>query len=331
MSETMRAIRLTGPGGYEVLTVSEAARPEARPGWVRIQVKAFGVNESEVTSREGGSSVDFSYPRILGIEAAGVVDQVADGSRFQVGDQVVAMMGGMGRSIDGSYAEYTVVPQEHVIGFTSALPWETIGALPEMFQTAHGSLTTGVGLQRGQTLLVHGGTSSVGLSATTLAHDLGAKVIATTRNPARADLLHRYGADEVVVDDGEPLARRIREKHPDGIDAVLELVGLDRLPDALNCLRRGGTGCFTGAVNGVWTLPGFDPMQLIPSGVRLTSYAGEAADLAAEAFSHQLEAIAAGRIIPPIAATFHGLEQVAQAHQALEEGHGLGKRVVVLD
>ena len=139
MSGTMRAIRLTGPGGYDVLAVSDAPRPEAKSGWVRIQVKAFGVNESEVTSRQGGSSADFSYPRILGIEAAGIVDQVAPGSRFHVGDQVITMMGGMGRSIDGSYAEYTVVPEEHVIGFTTTLPWETIGALPEMFQTAHGS------------------------------------------------------------------------------------------------------------------------------------------------------------------------------------------------
>jgi NADPH:quinone reductase-like Zn-dependent oxidoreductase len=331
MSETMRAIRLTGPGGYDVLAVSDVPRPEAKSGWVRIQVKAFGVNESEVTSRQGGSSADFSYPRILGIEAAGIVDQVAPGSRFHVGDQVITMMGGMGRSIDGSYAEYTVVPEEHVIGFTSTLAWETIGALPEMFQTAHGSLTTGVGLQRGQSLLVHGGTSTVGLSAITLAHDLGARVLATTRNPARADLLRHHGADEVIVDDGEPIASRIRVEHPDGIDAAIELVGLDTLPDTLASLRRGGTCCFTGALNGAWTLPDFDPLQLIPTGVRLTSYAGQASELSADAFSDQLDAIAAGRIIPPIGATYHGLEQVAHAHQALEEGHALGKHVIVLD
>ncbi|MGH3802485.1 MAG: zinc-binding dehydrogenase, partial [Pseudonocardiaceae bacterium] len=123
------------------------------------------------------------------------------------------------------------------------------------------------------------------------------------------------------MDNGEPIAPRIRKNHPDGIDAVIELVGLDKLPDALASLRRGGTCCFTGALNGAWTLPDFDPLQLIPTGVRLTSYAGQASELSADAFSHQLDAIAASRIIPPIAATYHGLDQVGLAHQALEEGH----------
>ena len=119
MVDTMQAIRLTGPGGYDALTISEVPKPSLEPGWVLIGVKAFGVNESEVTSRRGESGPDFAFPRILGIECAGVIDAVAPESRFSPGQQVVTMMGGMGRAIDGSYAEYVLVREENVIPSSS--------------------------------------------------------------------------------------------------------------------------------------------------------------------------------------------------------------------
>jgi NADPH2:quinone reductase len=330
MADTMRAIRLAGPGGPETLTVTEMPTPQVKPGWVRIRVKAFGVNESEVTSRKGEASADFSYPRILGIEAAGVIDATPSESGLRVGQSVVTMMGGMGRSFDGSYAEYVLVPEGQVIPFTSDLPWDTIGALPEMFQTAYGSLTTGLALQPRQTVLIRGGTSTVGLSAIALAHDLGATAIATTRSADREALLREHGADQVVIDTGH-LADKIRDLHPAGVDAALELVGLDVLPDTLRAVRQGGTGCFTGAVGGVWTLDEFSPMEMIPTGVRLTTYAGEAIDLPATVFAHQLDAISQRRIRPAIAHVYRGLEQVASAQTDLETGHTPGKHVVVLD
>ena len=329
MPETMRAIRLTSPVDLDGLIVSDVPIPEVRPGWVRIRVMAFGVNESEATSRKGESSPDFTYPRILGIECVGIVDAATDNSALKVGQQVATMMGGMGRAIDGSYAEYTLVREEDIIPFSSDLPWRVLGALPEMFQTAHGSLHTGLALKPGQSVLIRGGTSTVGLSAIALAHELGGHVIATTRNPARADLLRQHGADEVLIDNGS-LADQVRKTHPQGLDAALELVGLDVLPDTLRTLRLGGTGCFTGALSGVWTLENFSPFALIPNGVRLTRYAGQASDLPADVFATQLDAIAAGRISPAIAATYHGLDGVADAQRALESGHTPGKHVVTL-
>src|SRR6476646_1846674 len=154
---TMRAVVLDAPGPPEALQIRELRVPEPQPGWVLIQVKAFGLNRSELHTRLGLAQ-GVTFPRLLGIEATGVVAG-APGGEFAVGQQVMTMMGGMGRTFDGGYAEYTCVPAAQVIPFSSTLDWSTLGAVPEMLQTAYGSLTIGLDMQPGQTLLIRGGTS----------------------------------------------------------------------------------------------------------------------------------------------------------------------------
>lgn len=326
---TMRAVVVTRPGGLDALEIKDVPVPVRKPGWVRIRVKAFGVNESEVTTRKGESDAEVTYPRVPGIEGVGVVEEADGAGGLRPGQQVATMMGNMGRSFDGAYAQYVTVPAAQVIPFETNLPWEVVGALPEMFQTAYGSLTTGLGLRAGQTLLIRGGTSTVGLSAATIAKDLGATVLSTTRSPGRAGELTAVGVDHPLVDDGT-LADQVRALLPDGVDAALELVGCSVLADTLSTVRRHGTVCFTGALAGQWTIPDFTPF-MIPSGVRLTSHAGEAADLPTDVFAHQLQAIAAGRLKVPVAKVYHGLEQVRDAQADLESGTTPGKHVVVLD
>ncbi|MFJ9180604.1 alcohol dehydrogenase catalytic domain-containing protein [Streptomyces sp. NPDC102360] len=323
---TMRAVVVTRPGGLEALEIKDVPVPVRKPGWVRIKVKAFGVNESEVTTRKGESDPEVTYPRVPGIEGVGVVDEA---SGLRPGQQVATMMGNMGCSYDGAYAQYVTVPATQVIPFETSLPWDLVGALPEMFQTAYGSLTRGLDLKAGQTLLIRGGTSTVGLSAAGIAKDLGATVLSTTRSEARARELRAAGVDHPLVDNGT-VADQVRELMPDGVDAALELVGCSVLPDTLHTVRRHGTVCFTGALAGQWTIPDFSPF-MIPGGVRLTSYGGEAADLPADVFAHQLQAIAAGRLNVPVAKVYHGLEQVRDAQADLESGATPGKHVVVLD
>jgi NADPH:quinone reductase len=204
MMSQMKGIVVERAGGPEVLQIRTVPVPELRPGWILIKVKAFGLNRSEIFTRLGDSP-DVKFPRILGIECVGIVDAASPDTGIMVGQPVAALMCGMGRQYDGGYAEYTLVPAENVIPITntSNLPWETLAAIPETFLTAWGSLVEAMDVRSGQTLLVRGGTSSVGMAAITIAKQLGLIVVSTTRNKNKIDALHKNGADYVVIDNGQ--------------------------------------------------------------------------------------------------------------------------------
>ncbi|USQ68563.1 zinc-binding dehydrogenase [Companilactobacillus allii] len=328
MDNKMKAIRISQKSSTKELVPESVDRPVIKPGYVVIKVKAFGVNESEVTSRKGESSADFSFPRILGIEGVGVVAEVGENSSFEVGQKVATMMGGLGRSIDGAYAEYTQAKEENVIPISTDLDWGTIGALPEMLQTAYGSLSRGLDLQKNETLLIRGGSSTVGLMAASLAKYLGAKVISTTRHSESLTTLEKYGATYPLLDDKD-FEKNMHQIMPDGVDKVLELVGTTSLLQDINFLKEGGKLCFVGALSGKWTLDEFSPF-MIPTGTFLTSYAGEANDLPAKVFNDILKEVEQDKLAVPIAKVYHGLAEVGQAQENLESGKYSGKHVVVL-
>jgi NADPH:quinone reductase len=330
----MRAVVLSQPGGPENLVLSTVPLPQPRPGWVRIAVRAFGLNRSELHTRLGLSK-GVSFPRVLGIEAVGVIDELPadapgdhDGSLTR-GQQVATVLGGMGRVFDGGYAEYVVVPRQQVIPFSSTLSWAVLGAVPETLQTAQGSLSIGLDLQPGQTLLIRGGTSALGLAAAALAKDRGATVLATTRQPERAAALRAHGVDHVIVDDGR-VALAVRAIVPAGVDAALELVGTPTLPDTLRATRVHGTVCFTGMLSNRWTVDEFYPIDYIPRGVRLTAYAGGADDLPAPVLQAYLDRLAAGHLaIGPLHT--YTLDDIPRAHADLEHNRVFGKLVGVID
>jgi NADPH:quinone reductase-like Zn-dependent oxidoreductase len=319
----MRAIVLDAPGPADALTVRELPVPTPAAGWVLIKVKAFGLNRSELHTRLGLAS-GVTFPRVLGIEAVGVVAE-SPGGEFPVGQQVAAMVGGMGRTYDGGYAEYTCVPASQVIAFRSELAWATLGAVPEMLQTAYGSLTVGLDAQPGQSILIRGGTSSVGMATALLAKQRNITVLSTTRNPTKSAALTNIGVDHVLIDDGN-IATHVREIVPGGVDGALELVGTPTLPDTLRSTREHGVVCFTGMLSDVWTVPDFYPIDYIPNGVRLTAYGGDAQDLPPQVLQGFLDAVSAGESVP--VDHVYEFDQIVEAHAAMEAGEAAGKLVV---
>ena len=323
----MKAIVAEKPGSPEVLHLKEIPRPTSKSGWVLIEVKAFGLNRAELFTRQGDSP-GVEFPRVLGIECVGLVVEAPD-TPFTPGEKVAAIMGGMGRQFDGGYAEYTLVPASSVFSIKTDLDWATLGAIPEMFQTVWGSLTLGLEIQAGQTLLIRGGTSSIGMTTTRLAKEMGLTVLATTRNPQKADKLRANGVDHVVIDDGR-IHQKVREIVPNGVDRVLELVGTVTLRDSLKCAAAGGIVCMTGILGNEWTIKDFTPMGDIPTGVKLTSYAGIADYLDLQLLQKFVDDVATGRQQVNLDRTFR-IQEVQTAHRYMESNQATGKLVVVID
>lgn len=320
----MRAVVLDAPGPPEALRIRDIPIPEPVPGQVLIRVKAFGLNRSELHTRLGLAE-GVVFPRVPGIEATGVV-AACPGGEFEPGQQVVAMMGGMGRTFDGGYAEYTCVPVAQVIPFISNLDWPLLGAVPEMLQTSYGSLTVGLDAQPGQSILIRGGTSSIGMATAVLAKQRGMTVLSTTRSVGKADALTKIGVDHVLVDDGQ-IAASVRAILGDGVDTALELVGTPSLPDTLRATKVHGVVCFTGMLSNQWIVEKFYPIDYLPRGVRLTAYGGDAGDLPGEVLQRFLDAAATGAATIPIDRVFT-LDRIQQAHAYMESGDATGKLVV---
>ncbi|RKE22186.1 zinc-binding dehydrogenase [Streptomyces sp. TLI_171] len=328
MSAEMRAAVCVRAGGPEVLEVHGRPVPEVREGWSLVRVKGAGLNRSELRTRQGHSP-SVRFPRVLGIECVGVVAASTDPG-LPVGQTVAAVMGEMGRAFDGGYAEYALLPNPLLMPITSTLPWEVLAALPESYLTAQGSLDAlGVAPGDGGRLLIRGGTSSVGMAAAAIAAGYGLRTAATTRSPAKAAALAKSGVDHVLLDDGAPLGPAVRAFWPEGPDHVLDLVGAATAVDSLHLVRRGGTVCVSGSLSG-WLIQDFEPIAMIPSGTRLTSFhsdtmKGAAGAAVLQRIVHEVEA---GVHRPRVDRVF-ALDGIAAAHRYMEEDRAVGKVVLL--
>ena len=337
LPEKMKAVVLTEPTKAEEVRLTDCPVPQVRPGWVLVKVRAFGMNHSEQILRRNEIRADYiQKPLIPGIECVGEIADPSDSS-FQKGQRVAALMGGMGRSFNGSYAEYALLPARHVFAVSSDLSWEKLAAVPETYFTAWGSLFEGLRLRPEDTLLVRGATCALGYAAIQLAKALGCRVIATTHKESRLPLLAE--ADEAVLDTGRleetlpgaafPGTVRPRATSPgvtrSGITKALELVGPKTLPDTLRCVEKGGIVCNTGILGGVYALNGFDPIKDIPNGVYLTGFYsnGPTQEIMDEIFSF----LTVHRLQPCVGKCFD-FSEIREACKAQDTGAVNGKIVV---
>lgn len=326
----MKAIVINGCCKAEDLHVTELPVPTVRPGWVLVKIHAAGLNHSEALLRIFEADQDhINTPVVPGIECVGEIAAVpasrpgAPESRFGIGDKVIALMGGMGRSFDGSYEEYALLPARNVFKVDTDLDWLSLAAIPETYYTAYGSLTEGLRLTNHDTLLVRGATSTVGQAAIQLAKAIGATVIAACRREDSFEKMRAIGADSCTIDD-EQLSKKPLPAVP---NKVLELVGPKTLHDSLLCVSRPGYVCSTGILGNVFAVSQFDPIKYIPNGVYLTGFFS---NYPTQEAIDRLFSLIREHLIRPLYSKVFTLEEIAQAHAILEKGGAGGKMILQL-
>jgi len=319
----MRAIVRRRFGGPEVLELAEQPRPHPAHGQVLIHVHAFGLNHAELYMRRGDWG---SVAPVSGIECVGTVAE-DPGGRFKPGQTVLAAMGGMGRSIAGSYAEYVAVREANVVPVESSLPWQRLAMVPESYGVAWSCLKQCLDLQAGQRLLVRGANAALGRAALDLARWLGARTTATTRSAGQAGALRDLGAERVII-----AGVSLDVAEAGHFDAVLDLLGNSSLRDSLRLAIPGGRVCLAGFLGGLAPLAAFNPLADMPSTVQLSFFGscnfGEAGHaLSAIPYQEIVDAIAGGKLQASPARVF-GLDEVAAAHALMEQGAANGKLVI---
>jgi len=316
----MKAIVVKKAGGPKVLKYKEVPIPKLKPGWSLIKVKGFGINHSEIFTREG-KSPSVKFPRILGIECVGVVAQ-STSDKLKEGEKVISIMGEMGRAFDGSYAEYVLLPNEQIYPVSTELDWADLAAVPETFYTAYGSLKT-LKLNDNDDVLIRSGASGVGIAALRLikAKHPDTKVTGSVRSMKKEKMLLDAGYDAVIKDKNGKL------KTDDRYSKVLELVGPATLKDTFNHVIPEGIVCNTGELGGQWYMDGFDPIADIHNGAYLTSLSS--GEVTSSKLNEMLDYIKNYHVEVAPTKVFK-LNEVKEAHEYLESGDNLGKVVVVL-
>ena len=326
--EGMRAIILKGFGGLDSLVYTDIPKPLPKVGEVVIKVRGFGINHAEMHMRRGEWA---EAAEVSGIECVGIVDS-CPGGEFPVGAKVAALMGGLGRTINGSYAEYTRVRAANVALIESELPWSDLAALPETYATAWTCLFRNLNLAARQTLVLRGATSSFGQAALKLAVAAKARVIATTRSPKRFSMLESLGASRVELERPDLAAHLAESKQ---IDAVLDLVGNSTILDSLDMLRRGGAACLAGWLGGLDPIGDFNPLLRMASGVNLNFFGSfvfgtpgfPLSDVPLQDIARQ---VADGKLDAKPSRVF-SFDQIHEAHRVMEAEEAGGKMVVVMN
>lgn len=320
----MKALVLENSTKVEDLKLSDIDIPKVKDDWVLVKVMAFGMNHSEALFRQ--FEIDnpaFKKPVVPGIECVGIVEDSSN-SDLSKGDKVIALMGGMGRTFNGSYEEYVLLPKKNVFKVNTKLDWIHLAAIPETYFTAWGSLFECLQLKEKDSLLIRGGTSALGIASIILAKSLGCRVLVTVRSDKHNELLEYLGVDKIIIDTDNSIKDKIGEK----VDKILELVGPLTVPESLKLLNKGGICCSTGILGNVFTLDKFDPIKEIPNGCYLTGFYSNYPTQ--ETIDEMMTFIDDYEIIPEIGKVY-SFDDVIEYSRDLENGKTNGKGIVVVD
>ncbi|MBI3561549.1 MAG: zinc-binding dehydrogenase [Gammaproteobacteria bacterium] len=264
----MQAMVIKQYGGTDQLCIEEVPLPKPNKDEILIRVRAFGINRAETYMRRG---LWGDVAKVSGIECVGEVEDDPSG-RLTPGQKVAAIMGGMGRTRNGSYAEFTCVPAANVFALQTNMAWIDLAAIPESYATAWSCLHENMKLTHGDTILIRGGTSALGQAAINIAVNTDrVTVIASTRDKDNIALLKSIGSAEVLIE-GEDLSARLKVMYPQGINGVLDIVGNTTLLDSLKMVKKGGYVCNAGFLAGGNAIP-FNPLMDLPSSVNLNFFA----------------------------------------------------------
>ena len=315
----MKAVKIYQAGGPEQLIYQDVPTPDIKESWSLVKIKGFGINHSEIFTREG-KSLSVQFPRILGIECVGEVAQSSTPA-LAVGQKVVSIMGEMGRAFDGSYAEYVLLPNEQIYPIHTDLDWTTLAAIPETYYTAFGSLQQ-LRIAPQDRVLVRGAGSGVGVAFAQLLKARFPHIVlhGSTRNPAKATRLQAVGFDEVITEaDG-------KIQTDQSYDKILELVGPATLRDSFSHINEHGIVCNTGQLGNIWCVNDFDPIIELKNNSYLTTfYSGNVSQAKLDAMFDYIRQFNVKILIERV----FTLEQVPEAHRFLQSTGGFGKVVVM--
>lgn len=316
----MKAAVVYEAGGPEKLVYEEVPTPRLKKGWSLVKVMGFGINHSEVFTREG-KSPSVQFPRILGIECVGIIEETSDENLLPAGQKVISIMGEMGRAFDGSYAEYVLLPNDQIFPVETDLSWEELAAIPETYYTAFGSMKN-LQIKKNDQVLVRGATSGVGVAFLNLLKSRFETIIidGTSRNLAKRDVLIQAGFDDVIED------REGQLETEKTYDKIFELIGPATIKNSFKHLNEQGIVCSTGQLGGQWFLEEFDPIMDIKANSYLTSFYSNNVD--ETKLNQLLEFIDENKTIVKPEKVFE-LKEISKAHEYLESSRSFGKVIIL--
>ncbi len=329
LEQTMKAAVVHEAGDPSVLRIEEREIPAVKPGWSLVRVRAAGVNHSEVFTRQG-LSPSVKFPRILGIECVGEIVRTSDSQRLPIGTRVVSIMGEMGRAYDGGYAQYALLPNENIYSLEGIqglekLGWETIGAIPETYYTAFGSMLN-LKIEVTDKVFVRAASSGVGVAFAKLlkARYPDIYLAGSVRSLSKAEQLHDVGFNDVILDNhGELQIESASDS--ERFTKVLDLVGPAAIKDTIKYMSENSIVCITGLLGNKWFLEDFDPIIDLPANGYLTSFYSGNVD---EVTLRQLFEYIITYEVDASPARVFTLDEVAKAHELIESGTGFGKIVI---